>query len=104
MAKHRHAIVLRTLIAGTRPVLTPIGMSILDTDEVQEAIVQEADRQAKALLNPDPILKALRADGVFYMIDGKTEYFISKYFYLWPNFTDREDRKRPVRKTQTRSK
>lgn len=95
---HRHAILVRTMVAGRLPILTPIGVALLDTDEVQDALILEAERQAKGLLNPDPVLKALQADSVFYMIDGKTEYFISKYYYAWPNFTDREDRKRPVRK------
>lgn len=30
-------------------------------------------------------------DSIVYKVDGKTEFFVSRYIYLWPNYTDREN-------------
>lgn len=34
----------------------------------------------------------LARDGIVYKVNGVCEFFVSRYFYLWPNFTDREMR------------
>ena len=33
-----------------------------------------------------------RRDGIIYKVDGKTEFFVSRYFFLWSTYNEREDR------------
>ncbi|NJL54095.1 hypothetical protein HC928_02265 [bacterium] len=55
-----------------------------DSDEPVDRFLREADYRAKSLTSRNV------KDGVLYKVSGETVYFVSKYYFLYPNYTDEE--------------
>lgn len=83
---HKHEILLRTQVFGAVPSLEAVTTAYLDTDELQEGLVKTCDQAAKLMSLPQiqPETEA-EVDAVIYRVNDNTEYFVSKYFFMWPN-------------------
>jgi hypothetical protein len=85
MREHLHELFYRNVKDGNVS-LTRFSAQRVRDAEVRDDLINLCEGVAKdgKTLNPE-------RDAIVYKVDGSTEFFVSRYFYLWPNYTDRED-------------
>jgi hypothetical protein len=54
-----------------------------------EDIIRACDDMAKNAARDD--FKPSNTVGYAYKVDGSLEYYVSKYYFKWPNYVDREE-------------
>lgn len=84
---HSHELFYRSHNGDGTCSLTRFAAHTYSESEAREDLIRLVEGVAK----DGKTLNAQR-DGIIYKVDGKCEFFVSRYFYLWPNYTDREDR------------
>ena len=79
-----HELFYRTQNADGTVSLTRFAAHSYPESEAREDLIRLVEGVAK----DEKTLNATR-DSVLYKVNGVCEFFVSRYFYLWPNFTDR---------------
>ena len=70
--------------------LIPTGHEFESADSAPvEDLIRACDDMAKNAARDD--FKPTNTYGYAYKVDGSLEYFVSKYYFKWPNYVDRED-------------
>jgi hypothetical protein len=81
MAKH-------SIFARISNVLVPTGHEVtLSSDTPLEDMIRACDDLARAAVKD-----RTKPHAYAYKVDDHVEYFISKYFFVWPNHSDNEER------------
>lgn len=83
-----HSVFARTTV-GNETSLVLMNTTEEETDHPMDSAIRRCDDEARFAVRDH---KA--ADAYVYKVDGEVEYMVSKYFYAYPNTTDRE----PVRR------
>lgn len=84
MREHLHELFYRNVKDGNVS-LTRFSAQRVRDAEVRDDLINLCEGVAKdgKTLNPE-------RDAIVYKVDGSTEFFVSRYFYLWPNYQDRD--------------
>lgn len=70
--------------------LVPTGHDFATTTAAPvEDVVRMCDDMAKNASRDD--FEPSNVVGYAYKVDGSLEYYVSKYYFKWPNYVDRED-------------
>ncbi len=85
MREHLHELFYRNVKDGT-VTLSRFAAHRVRESEVRDDLVNLCEGVAK-----DGKTLTAERDALVYKVDGSTEFFVSRYFYIWPNYTDRED-------------
>jgi len=86
---HTHELFLRCRTADGGIELRALSSDKRTEDEAVDSLINTLEDIAKKTASLNDLV-----DGFIYKVDGKTEFFVSRYYYLWPNYTDREDHKK----------
>lgn len=77
---HTHELFYRTVNRDGTCSLTRFAAHVFSDSNARADLISLAEGVAKH----SKTLSAKR-DGIVYKVDGKCEFFVSRYFYLWPS-------------------
>lgn len=83
---HTHELFYRTVNNDGTTTLTRFAAHVYQDADARRDLISLAEGVAKG----SKTLNRKR-DGIVYKVDGKCEFFVSRYFYLWPSGSGFED-------------
>lgn len=83
---HLHELLLRRMQSDGSSSLVRFNAFSLSSKDPQEDMIAFAEGVAKAGTLFDE-----SADAIVYKVDGKCEFYVSRAFYAYPNYTDRQE-------------
>lgn len=111
---HTHELFYRTVNNDGTTTLTRFAAHVYQDADARRDLISLAEGVAISLnrsraisyccLRIEKGSKTLnrKRDGIVYKVDGKCEFFVSRYFYLWPSGSGFEDNNNETATTATK--